>query len=206
LARKKTLQFDFDFTEIATVIRSVDTAVTENVARGIGRRTIVQMKRMIARGISPIRGGGLKARFPGYIAVVRGQKARKIAKSLTGARKRRAKQIASRKSGYPFNRQKDFPSKGLRPVNLKLSGDFMRDLTFKVQRQGMTRSTRIGFYSADSIDKELGHRVGANGQPRRPIIPTLREKFAKTIRLAQEQIYEGAVVKFLIIKLNKKIE
>ena len=122
-------------------------------ARILGRISINAMKLKIMKGQSPIRGKGLKTRFGKY-------------------RGGYEKAIKKRKLG----------NKMLRPVNLKLSGDFLDDLKIVgfIKEQGST-FPEIGFGSSKSDDKERGHRDGANKQAKRPIIPDDGENFAKTI-------------------------
>jgi hypothetical protein len=56
------------------------------------------------------------------------------------------------------------------PVNLHLKGKFLEALVHKVISRKDGYATQI--YYADGQDvKEKGHRLGANGQPKRPTIP-----------------------------------
>lgn len=67
------------------------------------------------------------------------------------------------------------------PVNLKLSGDFLSNLTFRVEEKGRNgKKAIIGFFDSESQDKEAGHRAGSDKKKtkRRPIIPVGREKLA----------------------------
>lgn len=73
-----------------------------------------------------------------------------------------------------------------RPVNLRLSGDFLRSLSYKV----FSKDLVIGYFTAESEAKERGHREGANGQPIRPTIPVRRENFRKGITQKLEDIYK----------------
>lgn len=68
------------------------------------------------------------------------------------------------------------------PVNLHLTGEFLSDLINTVVTSNGTYAARIGFKSKESEKKEQGHREGANGQRKRPIIPQAREKFAQRIQ------------------------
>lgn len=70
-----------------------------------------------------------------------------------------------------------------RPVNLKLTGKFLKDLFARV-RIWRNPEITIGFKTKASRLKEAGHREGTNGQPKRPIIPNDREGFSKPIALA----------------------
>jgi hypothetical protein len=168
MAKKTRLEFDFDFSEIETVLKSTGKAINANVARQVGKTVVTTMKRQIDSGISPITGSGISRRFEGY---------------------RNSYRDRISKGG--------FPGKGLRPVNLKLTGDFLRNLKFRVESRDGTTTTRVGFFDAASVDKELGHRTGANNQAKRPIIPTVQEKFNAAIVDEIESIYEDAIEKYL---------
>lgn len=88
---------------------------------------------------------------------------------------------------YPANQRKNYPRKRARPVNLELSGDFLKSLSSKPISGGNPK-IEIGYSTSESI-KEQGHRDGANGQPKRPTIPEGTEKFNKSI---EKNIIEGA--------------
>lgn len=83
--------------------------------------------------------------------------------------------------------------KRVRPVNLRLSGDFLSDLRATV----LAKSIEIGYRSQKSVEKEFGHRVGANSQRKRPTIPTGREQFNATITDLILTQYEKAFEKAL---------
>ena len=70
------------------------------------------------------------------------------------------------------------------PVNLYLSGKFLNDLNHAVFRRGKSYVVSIGFTRQSERNKERGHREGANGQPKRPIIPqaSRRESFIRSIQ------------------------
>lgn len=132
---------------------------------------IKEMKASIAKGISPIQG---YARFPKY----------KNPKKYPGGRKSAIK--------------KRYPGKRARPVNLFLSGKFLRELDFRVQRRGA--ELKIGFFKKYGKTLERGHRLGVNGQPKRPIIPNRNEDFTKRIKKVCTELY----AKLLIKRLAKK--
>lgn len=76
---------------------------------------------------------------------------------------------------------KSYPGKlkASRPVNLKLSGDFLKALKSKATK----KSVEIGVFGSKQAIKEEGHRKGANRQPKRPIIPIAnKEQFARSIQ------------------------
>jgi hypothetical protein len=81
------------------------------------------------------------------------------------------------------------------PVNLELGGHFLNALSYVTQKSGGNYSTVI-FYEGEENDKERGHRDGANGQPKRPTIPSEKgERFAATIEKEIIEIYEDAIDK-----------
>lgn len=106
-----------------------------------------------------------------------------------------AAQKASQR-GYPYDTKeyregKKFP----RPVNLFLTGEFLRSLTFTVKKVEKRAQITIGFFEAKQALKEKGHREGANGQARRPIIPRKSEGWAETIRLDIMKLLRDAITK-----------
>lgn len=96
-------------------------------------------------------------------------------------------------SNYPDKARKDFPAKRRRPVNLFLSGDFLFFLRPFVKGQKIF----IGFSDPLSIKKEQGHRDGANGQPKRPIIPQGSETFNKRIIRVIKEAFSNQINKKL---------
>lgn len=123
-------------------------------AYSLAIQVVTEMKAMIAKGITPIRG---EPRFPAY----------------------------KNPDKYPGKRLRKLFRKRNRPVNLFLSGDFIRSLIHlknKVTRQGVYPV--IGYSDDLSKRKESGHREGVHGQPKRPTIPDLKngEEFAQRIQ------------------------
>ena len=133
-------------------IRKVD-------AEEVGRMTILEMKKMITVGLSPIRGN---KRFPRY--------------------KNPAK--------YPKNK------KPRTPVNLTLTGDFLRALTYDTRPSTSGYATEI-YYAGREDVKEQGHREGANGQPERPTVPMGKEEFAVRIERVYARIYRDRIREIL---------
>lgn len=73
--------------------------------------------------------------------------------------------------------------KGARPVNLKLTGAFLKSLQFQLERVARDNyDVVLGFFDSLSRKKEEGHRDGANRQPKRPIIPEGNERFNARIQ------------------------
>lgn len=134
---------------------------------GIGNGVIAEMRLLISKGISPIKGAG---RFPAYKWAGVKFLARK-----SGTKKKQAdRQFQSK---YPYSVQDEFPQKKERPVNLTLSGEFLNNLIVKVKNKVI----EIGFFEAPWTKYEQGHREGSNGQPPRPIIPISGEEFSPSI-------------------------
>lgn len=118
---------------------------------GMGQIVVKEMKDLIAKGISPIEGAG---RFSAYIKANEG--------------------------GYPLTARKKYPGKKPRPVNLRLSGDFLDDgLDYRSNVGKLT--VEVGYFDKENINKETGHRDGVHGQPKRPTIPKGNETFAQSI-------------------------
>lgn len=141
-------------------------AVNKKVANKVGKRAISDMKKLIARGKSPIKG---KGGFPAY----------------------------KNPSRYPGG------LKRARPVNLRLTGEFLRSLKVNIELNRRGYVSRIGFFDPKSIKKEEGHRKGANRQPKRPVIPNRKQTFVRDILENASEAYELAVEEALE-KLAKK--
>lgn len=164
------IKFSFKLTQndlpgLKKRLEDLTRAIDKNTAKKVGRAVIADMKDLIAKGISPIRGEG---RFPGY----------------------------KNTKKYPAGKKPN------RPVNLKLTGDFLKSLDSEVKSSRTGYDTDVGFFDSDSKDKEEGHREGANGQLKRPIIPTKSEELAVTIQETISDIYTERILE-LIDKENE---
>ena len=84
-------------------------------------------------------------------------------------------------SRYPGKR------KSPRPVNLKLTSRFLADLKSRIVLSARGFKVLVGFRTQSEIVKEEGHRDGAGGQPKRPVIPLANEDFSRRIRLRLER-------------------
>jgi hypothetical protein len=82
-------------------------------------------------------------------------------------------------------KKKKFKGKRLRPVNLKLTGKFLRSLKHKVKPGGVF----VGYFNPLSKKKEQGHREEHNLQEFRPTIPDRREKEEFAVRV-QKVIFD----------------
>jgi hypothetical protein len=97
----------------------------------------------------------------------------------------------------PYKDPSKYPGKrkGKTPVNLRLTGAFMKSLRFTTKKVKLGIQTSIGFSSKKSRDKEDGHREGVNKQPKRPIIPSVGrgERFSEKIQRIVNRIYQERV-------------
>ena len=156
---KFVARFDKRITEnLAKKFGKIDESIfSKSDAERVGDSMVDEMKDMISKGISPILGWG---RFPAY---------------------------KNPKEGYPETVLEEYPDKRKTPVNLKLTGDFLRALQAKVVIAGKKARIIIGYWDPVEARKEEQHREGHNGQPKRPTIPLggKGERFAKRI----EEIY-----------------
>lgn len=181
--------------EVEKTIRSeYKRKVTDSDLLEIGRLVIARMQRLIASGQSPVAGFG---RFPEYKSRSNARELRRQARAAGSAARSagnaaqskklratakslRSKAGKAQKKGYPDSlgekALRKFGKKA-RPVNLKLSGAFLKDLEVQVRN----RIIEIGYFDKLSAKKELGHREGANGQAVRPTIPLKSEKFNAVI-------------------------
>jgi hypothetical protein len=187
-------KIDEIFKDLNSYIDKIEDSIDERVAAGIAYTVRSRMLSLISKGISPILGWG---RFPEYKNVKQVNSLKRSASQLrrqlktgsgSAARIKRAlgqnqRNQSKSKLGYPYSVQKDFPQKRPRPVNLFLSGDFLSNLTYALGRSGKKQVVTIGFFDELSKKKESGHRVGVNGQPKRPIIPASSESFSQIIKL-----------------------
>ena len=84
------------------------------------------------------------------------------------------------------------------PVNLHLTGDMLDALTFKAVPDSAGYAAEI-FYKGKQELKELGHRDGANDQPKRPTLPVGdKESFTKQIKDRYVKIFADRI--FDVIK------
>ena len=92
--------------------------------------------------------------------------------------------ISARFKAYINPRRYPGKRKPKSPVNLKLTGKFLKNLKHDVFKRGKVYAVSIGFTRQSERDKERGHRERAGGQPKRPIIPIPknREKFIRAIQ------------------------
>jgi hypothetical protein len=152
---KNKAKVNFDIKPIEQQFNSAAQRAKLKATRKIASFIEQKMKDLISKGISPIFG---KGRFEGYAAQRYGKQKKKF---------------------YPDSVKKDFPSKRRRPVNLFLSGDFLKSLKAYPVSVG---KIFIGYTTKYGKKLESGHRDGVNGQPNRPTIPEKpNERFAQPI-------------------------
>ncbi len=188
----------------------------------IGKGIVAEMKSMISKGISPIEGAG---RFPEYKQRARAKGLRKVAKNISQEKnfifgdskysRRQRREVDSKvkklkktaaqteNRGYPNSVKGSFPAKRARPVNLFLSGDFLKTLKEILSGSASSSKLEIGFKGSGSEKSERmeeGHRIGWLGQGKRPIIPQGSEKFAQRIQLVAEKILGQQLAKKLRLK------
>ena len=199
-------KIDDIFKDLSSYIDKIENSIDERVAAGIAYTVRQRMLSLISKGISPILGWG---RFPEYNGVKKVNSLKSSSAQLrrqlkinqgSAARIKRALSQNKRNQkkarlGYPYSVQKDFPSKRARPVNLFLSGDFLSNLTYALGSIGKKQIITIGFFDELSKKKESGHRVGVNGQPKRPIIPSSTESFSQIIKLDILKIMKDVIKK-----------
>lgn len=86
--------------------------------------------------------------------------------------------IAGKGKFPPYKNPKKYPGKrkAASPVNLELSGEMLRGLGGSTERTESGYASVIEYTGTDrdgveNSDKEEGHRLGTNDQPKRPTIP-----------------------------------
>jgi len=153
-------------------LESLRSPVDRSTAMTMGSMIEAEMKNQISKGVSTV---GNSGRMPAYKA-----------------------QSRPNKNGYPYNTpQFKSGKKKDRPVNLKLTGDFLEALIFKVRQVRGSWVTDVGYFKDSEAKKESGHREGVNGQPSRPTIPTKQEGFSQRIQRIISSIYRRHIRELL---------
>jgi hypothetical protein len=142
-------------------------SLTQSELRAIGLAVCDEIRTVTAKGISPIKSIG---RFQPYKWA-----AKKSLKRKSGSSGKSLNREFQNK--YPYSVRDKYPDKRERPVNLRLSGEFIKSLTAKV----VSGVLSIGYFNEQFAKYESGHREGVNGQPKRPTIPQNSEQFSDTI-------------------------
>ena len=150
-------------------VEGIRTAFGQRDANAAAEEMLGEMKDLIAKGISPILG---KGRFPEYLH-------------------------AGKKGKYPANQKSKFPRKRQRPVNLFLSGDFLKALKHRVYEARFGFGFEVGYFDRDEAKKEQGHREGVKGQPERPTIPVKGEEWNQRIQRIIFKRFKEAIARYV---------
>lgn len=170
---KVTVVFDFNKLqrdierETGLEAKKALKSLKQSELKEIGEAVCDEIRTVTAKGISPIKTVG---RFAAYKWA-----AKKSLKRKSGSKGKSLNREFQNK--YPFNVRDKYPQKRERPVNLRLSGEFMKALKAKV----ISGVLEIGYFDELFAKYESGHREGVNGQPKRPTIPQDSEQFSDTI-------------------------
>jgi hypothetical protein len=142
--------------------RALNAAIfNKKTSEKVGKTVIIEMKNLIAKGISPIAApwpNKFEKYKPSYIDTIKKQKG-------------------------------EYRGKKVSPVNLKLTGDFLKSLTSGTVNNINGTFAKAFFNDETSALKEKGHREGANKQKKRPVIPIKNEKFRATILTQAKKMY-----------------
>jgi hypothetical protein len=167
----------------------------------IGSSVIIEMKDMIAKGISPIRDVGRLAEYKAQGVINKARKKAKVARAViksgasSAAAARASVKVAKAKSeistaqktGYPYSVKKKYPDKQVRPVNLYLSGEMLNELSW---REGSGESVEVGMVAGGKNAKLMGyHQDGNKNMEARPVIPRTGEEFVVRIMRLIKDIY-----------------
>lgn len=93
----------------------------------------------------------------------------------------------ARFTGYKNPKKYPASKKRPRPVNLKLSGKFLREFSVTLKRFNVLE---YGFFSQYGKNLEEGHRIGQNSQLKRPIIPQGNEKLVYSLEALILKIFK----------------
>lgn len=133
----------------------------------LGRSVIKEMKRRIAKGLSPVAG---EPRYAPYVKERKGK-------------------------GYPDTPtiKKKYPGKKSRPVNLKLSGKWLGKLSFRPKAGGVF----IGWINPTNLEKALieTHNEGLHPHvPQRKVLPNgPGDDYAPTIKAIIKKIVRNRI-------------
>jgi hypothetical protein len=152
--------------DIQKLLKDVPAKAALTSNRKIAELARKKILDLVSKGISPIEGNG---RFPAY-------------------------KPKEKNKRYPETVKNDYPAKRRRPVNLELSGKFLRALKSFPKTVNIIS---IGFFSNYGKKLEDGHRNDSR-QGFRPIIPSEPgEGFTKAIRAAILKEYREAILRYL---------
>lgn len=166
-----------------TLRRPIDTAT----GFAIGNAVIKEIKTFVSKGLSPVKSLG---RFIGYKA------------QISPANEGRKRGTSAPKKGYPYNIQKKFPDKKVRPVNLKLTGKMLAALKMKFEFG--KQKIQVGIFDQEESKKAETHNRGtqvSRGIPTRRFIPQGEEQFNESIRKTMVDLATKRILD--IIRRNK---
>jgi hypothetical protein len=148
----------------------------QKTLKELGDVVVEESKKMIAKGISPVDGVG---RFDGYKA-----------------------QKGKGKKGYPYNVMDKYPDKKVRPVNLYLSGETLKEFVHKVNGKRL----EVGWFGKTKQTEIAGHlQRGTDSTPARPILPLENgSRFNSTITRAIQTFLNKKIVEILKRSNSKK--
>lgn len=160
----------------------------------IAGEVVDEMKNFIATGMSTVKGIGRFAPYKATRASSEVKQFSKIQHSSRGGYYRKMAKIAlSKYNFYPNSVRNKYPSKTITPVNLYLSGEFLKSLTHKVLKNG----SEIGHIKASARTRNLfeTHNEGLNKNvPQRRYLPTKRgEKFVVSIMRLIKNLYAANI-------------
>jgi hypothetical protein len=149
-----------DFRKIAELEKKIDDAFRGEV----GFIAVKLIKDLLSRGVSPVEGKGRLASY-------------KNAAKYPGLNRNKGKNL--KRTTQPMTREAlAKTTKKQSPVNLKLTGDMLKSLSFKV-KQGRIW---IGFFDTKEAIKAKALQDGTANMAARPILPTEPgQQFAQTI-------------------------
>jgi hypothetical protein len=182
---KVTVKLDFPkLLKDKLVNQELSSNLADVVIKGILEHTAI--------GLSPVRGFG---RFVGYKAQEEAKKLKKIATHLSRANNKAAASSArseakSSARGYPSSVQGRFPDKKVRPVNLRLTGTMLADLSYLLNRTA--QKVTIGIFKGKSKLKAETHNEGTQepNVPTRQFLPTTQgQEFTVSIMRAIKEVY-----------------
>lgn len=139
--------------------------------KALGREVVRATKEIVVNGRSPVEG---EKRYPGYASTRNGK-------------------------GYPNTKpiKSKYPNKKTRPVNLTLSGRYLRAYTFRTQRA----SVRVGWFSPDKRLKDLidTHQHGMHKHvPRRKVLPSDRgDRYVASVRRLIKNIVLARITRII---------
>lgn len=186
MAVKTKVKLKFD-----GINRAISKGIIDSKTAGfLGQTIIGEMRAMISIGLSPVKGVG---RFEGYKASRASQEVKQFVSNVRsdqgGYYRKLSRKLLTSKNFYPNSVKYKYPSKGVRPVNLDLTGKFLDTLGYRRRKNGI----ELGHLSPDQRTRDLfkTHNEGLNKNvPKRKYLPNKRgdEFLVSIMRLIKEII------------------